>query len=88
MRTVWWCLSRSIGYVWTFVELQLQLIPPSALTPTQDTQTLSGDGLNRNYTGNPLTVFSPLRNPGSATVTLHVLNASRMPCSIFYRYWW
>ena len=33
MRTVWWCPSCSIGYVWPFMELQLTAL--SALTPTQ-----------------------------------------------------
>ena len=33
MRTVWWCLSCSIGNVWTFVELQLTAL--SAPTPMQ-----------------------------------------------------
>ena len=52
MRTVWWCPSCSIGYVWPFMELQLTAL--SALAPTQGTHKLIGAGLNRNYTGNPL----------------------------------
>ena len=50
MRTVWWCPSCSIGYVWPFIELQLTAL--SALAPTQK---LIGAGSNRNCTGNPLT---------------------------------
>ena len=50
---VWWCPSSSIGNVWTFVELQLTAL--SALAPTQGIHKLIGVGLDKNYTGNPLT---------------------------------
>ena len=56
-----WCPSCSIGYVWPFMEPQLTAL--TALIPTQGTHKLIGVGLNRNYTGNPLTHWVITRNP-------------------------
>ena len=52
IRTVWWRLSCSIGYVWRF--MQLQLTPLSTLTPAQDTYRLTGLRLSGNCTVIPL----------------------------------